>query len=546
VNALRLAHPEWQVELALAVVLLALAVGLAGHVARRRRRRLLGDRARLASATFSSDAALVVAFAAIVVALLGPRIGERTLRVPASGVDVVFALDVSRSMDAADVPPSRLDRARRAVAGALARLEPFDRVGLVGFAGVGVLLAPLTPDRAVIGELLSGIDTGLVSPASSDVGAGVEAALSAFEAGSGRPRIVVVLGDGEDPERRRDLGAASAARADARVLVAAFGTETGATLPDHGVPLVDRSGRTVVSRRDLERLGVLASASDGELFAADEWGEVDLVALVRAIRRDAGAAPGTSVERRVPAVRILPFAALAFLLLLIEGMPRRSSRPPGGGLRTGVARASALAALLLLVTPAPAGGNGETLSALEALVREQPSDPARLIALGAARLERGQRRAAERAFLAAAVRARTPKEAAIAYYDLGVAALEQGELERARSAFLDALAFAPDDAKARFNLEWTTIALRQSDPSPAPEADLPPEPETSPEPEPEAEPDPTERREQAATPSVPEPAPLSEAEQRRWLERIQDDPSRALRSAAGETRRPDRAGVPVW
>ena len=71
----------------------------------------------------------------------------------------------------------------------------------------------------------------------------MRAALAAFEAGSERPRVLLVLSDGEDSQRGRDLPLAELARAEVRVLAAAFGSEAGAMLPDHGAPLVDASGR---------------------------------------------------------------------------------------------------------------------------------------------------------------------------------------------------------------------------------------------------------------------------------------------------------------
>ena len=243
-SALRFAHPEWLLPLASVLLALLLALGLANAISRRRRALLLGKLGgRVAHRALTSDLALLLAAAAVAVALLGPRIGERVVRVPATGVDVVFALDVSRSMDAVDVPPSRLARARRAVSELLARLEREDRVSLAAYAGVGVLLTPLTPDRDVLLELLSGVDTQLVIPGSSHLAAGVRSALEAFEAGSERPRLLVVLSDGEDPERRGDLAASEALRAGVRVLAIAFGTEVGATVPDHGVALLDRWGR---------------------------------------------------------------------------------------------------------------------------------------------------------------------------------------------------------------------------------------------------------------------------------------------------------------
>jgi Ca-activated chloride channel family protein len=539
-TALRFAHPEWLVPLASVLLALLLALGLANVIARRRRALLLGKQGgRVAHRALTSDLALLLAAAAVAVALLGPRIGERVVRLPGSGVDVVFALDVSRSMDAVDVPPSRLARARRAVSELLARLEREDRVSLAAYAGVGVLLTPLTPDRDVLLELLSGVDTQLVIPGSSHLAAGVRSALDAFEAGSNRPRLLVVLSDGEDPQRHSDLAASEALRADVRVLAIAFGTEVGATVPDHGVALVDRWGRTVVSRRDLTQLTALASATDGRVFPADVWGQIDFDAAVREIRRDAGSTPGALVERRVSAVRVLPFAALAFGILLLEGLPL--SRPRW---RRAALQAVTASSVLLVAAPSPAGdAEPRSLTALEARVREQPDDPALLIALGAARLEHGQRDAAVRAFLAAAMRARKADAAAVAYFDLGVAQLERDDLEAARDAFFDALALDPHDEKARFNLEWTLIALERQPPSqprPDPEARDP----ESQNPSPTAQEQ--EATEQQAQEKPPAREPLSEAQQRRLLERVEDDPGRALRSAARGARETGGSGDPVW
>jgi Ca-activated chloride channel family protein len=539
VNAARFLHPEWLP----ALLLLALGTGaalVAARIALARRRRRLGAGVPRTAGAFESDALLWLALLLLGAALAGPRVLSRVERVPASGVDVVFAVDVSRSMDAQDAPPSRLARARRAVDELLARLESADRFGLVAFAGRGALLTPLTPDRDAVSELLAGLDTALVAPASSHVGAGVRAALAAFEDGSERPRVLVVLSDGEDPERRRDLGAVEARRADVRVLAAAFGSEAGATLLDHGVPLLDAEGRTVVSRRDLERLERLAADTDGALFAADAWGELDLDAAAAAIRRDAGSAGAAFQERRVRAAPVAPLAALALTLLCVEGLRRPRWRELRG------AAPAALAAFALAAGAAPAGDpEASTLAGLEAAARANPGDAHPLIELGAARLERGQREAAARAFEAAALSSRDATEAGIAWYDLGVAALESADYTAARDAFLEALALLPGDARARFNLEWTLQALERH-PAPALQPE-PPEDQPEPQPAPPPEPQPGEPPQPPEAEAAPEPRALTQEEQQRWLERVRDDPGRALRAAldaAGEPGR--RSGGPVW
>jgi Ca-activated chloride channel family protein len=516
-----LVHPEWTAAVGALFALAAAALILARARARRLRR-CLGPRLR-PGLSLLRDGALLLALAAVGVALLGPRLGEKVVRVPASGIDLVLLLDVSRSMDAADVPPSRFSRARRAAEGTLARLHPGDRAALAAFASRGVLLTPLTPDRGALAELLAALDTDLVHPAGSSLGAGVRAALTAFEAGSARPRLVFVLSDGEDPERRSDLGAGDALRAEARVLAAAFGSEAGANVPDHGLPLRDATGAIVVSRRRTDRLERLASATGGALFNADAWGEIDLDAAVAELRRDAGGLPGEMVERRVRATRVLPFAALAFALLAAEGLPRPRRR---------ALLAGGLCALLV-----GAGPGRSPRGPAEARPATAPPDAGRLVDLGLERLARGRRDSARRAFLAGALSARDPSLAALAYYDLGVVALEQGDFEGARDAFFDALALAPEDREARYNLEWALEAL--------------PTPGTAPESEPGEEGAQDERPQTGLEPRSERPehasaSELSEEQRRRWLGRVKDDLDRALRSAARSGESVRRGRGPAW
>ncbi|MDJ0850551.1 MAG: VWA domain-containing protein [Myxococcota bacterium] len=541
----QLAHPEWLWPVGAACLAAAACLGGAAWRADRTRRRLApaladgGSRRR--------DAALLVSLLAIGVALLGPRLGEKVVRGPASGLDVVLLLDTSRSMDASDVAPSRLARARRAAGDLLARLEPGDRAALAVFASRGVMLTPLTPDHGVLAELLDAVDTSLVQPAGSHLGGGVRAALSAFEAGSERPRVMVVLSDGEDPERRSDLGIGAALAAETKVLAAAFGTASGAVVPDHGVPLRGPDGAAVVSRRRSDRLERLASATGGVLLPTDPGGALDGELAMAELRRDAGGLPGTWVERRVRAVQVFPFAALAFLLLAAEALPRglsanARSRPRG---RLARRRVAAAGAALVLLAGAGHGESPQGVRDLEARLAETPRDTALLIELGVERLAQGRRDAARRAFLAAAVASSDPSLAALAYFDLGVAALEAGDLEDARDAFFDALALDPDDREARFNLEWTLKAL------PGGEAPAPPDEAVE-----ERAPDETpERSRSERAESGPDQTPcsresastetLGDEERRRWLGRVRDDLGRALHAAARSESQAPRRG-PAW
>ncbi len=537
-----LVHPEWVTAVIGVIALGALALGWAGWSSRHRRRVLLGPVAKLEVGNRARDVALLVALIAIGLALLGPRLGKRVILVPATGIDVVFLVDVSRSMDARDVPPSRLDRARRAAQELLARLGSEDRAGLAVFGSRGLLLAPLTPDRGALVEFLSSLDTGLVTPAGSNLGAGIEAALTAFAPASERPGIVFVLSDGEDPERGRDLGVARATAAGVRVLAAALGSDLGAEIPDHGVPLRDGYGQTILTRRDRTRLERLANATDGEVFAGDRWGDFDFARAAASIRRDAAASHGAPVPRRVDAVRVAPLVAVAFLLLLAEMLPRPMLSRPKSWLRPRPAVAAAsLMAVTLLTAAAPAPrASGETATLIEIVNRNAEvkrsnrlganlDNAYQWLALGLARLEEREPESAARAFVAAAVFAREPELAALAYYNLGVAALEQRDLETARDAFFDSLALAPGDSQARFNLEWTLLGLAVRPPPSPPEPRPEEESGRSTSPADESPPETTEPDLVPATSDVAGPTP-SEAERARLLGRVIDDPTRGFRS----------------
>ncbi|HKJ25661.1 MAG TPA: VWA domain-containing protein [Myxococcota bacterium] len=534
-----LEHPEWVSSVATPWLLLALAVAAAWARARLRARRLgLAGPARQGVAR---DALLLAAALAVGLALLGPRIGTRGERLSTAGVDVVVLVDVSRSMDARDLPPSRLDRARQAAARLLAHLEPGDRAALAAFAGRGVLLTPLTPDHEALVDLLPALDTSLVQPAASRLGEGVRAALAAFDPGSERPRVLVVLSDGEDADAAGDVGLVEARSAGARVVAVALGSEAGATIPDAGLELRDRRGRIVTTRVDAARLAQLADATDGALLRPDALGAVDAAALGAAVRRDAPA-PGSDteqVERRVPAVRSLPFALAALALLALEAGAGLGARRGSPG-----PTAALLAALVLgAAASAPARG-GAADGGDEALAPGDAEAGARdahgLLARGLA-LAGGERWAdAERAFLAAALAARDRELGADAYHDAGVAALRAGRLEAARDAFFESLALAPTP-ETRFNLEWTLRALAAAPPPPAGdseptgEADEAP---TRPEPDPGAPPPAPPARADAearrAPAPRPDPPPMSADEAERLLAKASDDPGLALRGLREE------------
>jgi Ca-activated chloride channel family protein len=534
VSAPDLVHADWLPGALGSWLLAAIGVAIAIRIAAGRVDRLLGSDASHAGA--GRDLLLLGALLAISFGALGPRWGTETVRVPASGVDVVVLLDVSRSMLARDVAPSRLARARRVADHLLADLTEADRAALAAYSGRGVLLTPLTPDKEALRALLPALDPSLMEPGGSRLGAGVEAALGAFQASDTRPRVLLVLGDGEDPGRAPTLGLEAAREALVRVVSVAFGTAAGAPVPAQTGTLRDADGKPVVSRALPERLAELAAGTKGRFLHADSAGRVERGAVLAAVRREAPSAASGFVERRLPVLRSDWCALLALALVLAESarlLPHHRRRLPAAFV--------AAAGVVLL-----GAGVGPRMGAAPELLRE-----------GVARAERGELAEAEHAFFAALSQASDPELAADAYFDLGVAALARRDYEAARQAFFDALAVRPGHRETQFNLEWTLIALQSSlgDQPDQPGDDSEDQSERS-----EREPDETEEPGDEPKPArppeeitrerpVPRPNPveLDPAAAERWLKAVEDDPQRTLRAAAAASspreRRPDG---PTW
>jgi len=268
----------------LVLIAVAMALGLFGvWVALRRRRRaarLLSDRFvdRLAPGT-STARPLVQSFletaglALFAVALAQPECGSHAELVKRTGIDVVVALDASKSMLARDVEPSRIERARVELITLLDQLKG-DRVGLVVFAGSAFIQSPLTTDYEAAKLFLRAVDPLDMPQGGTDIGGALELCRELLENGGGasRDRVVVLLSDGEDFGGEVDEPVTALKAAGVRVYAVGIGSETG-----EPIPLLDKSGavagykkddqgNTVLTRLDRAALARIAQATGGLLF----------------------------------------------------------------------------------------------------------------------------------------------------------------------------------------------------------------------------------------------------------------------------------------
>src|SRR5262249_37293169 len=146
------------------------------------------------------------------------------------GVDLVIALDTSRSMLATDVKPDRIGRAKLAVRDLVAEARG-DRLGLVAFAGSAFLQCPLTLDRGAFLESLDAVQVGIIPRGGTALAAAIDTSLDAFEGRQGNHQAIVLITDGESHEGDLDKAVARAKERGVRIFTVGIGTPEGELIP---------------------------------------------------------------------------------------------------------------------------------------------------------------------------------------------------------------------------------------------------------------------------------------------------------------------------
>ena len=290
----------------------------------------------------------VAALGLIVVALAGPKWGFHWQEVKRQGIDVIVALDTSRSMLATDVKPDRLERAKLAILDLLPRLQG-DRIGLVAFAGTAFLECPLTVDYAAFERSLRSVEVGIIPRGGTALARAIDISLEGFDARQGKYEALILITDGEDHEGDLKAAAQRAVDHGVKVYTVGIGTPDGELIPaPDGGFVKDRSGQVVKSRLDDVPLKEVALATGGAYVQGLGPGlgldEVFQDHIAKMERREVASA----LERRYEDRFQLPLAA-AVALLIIEWLVPLRRTPRRGSWRKSVAAGSMALCLPLLV-----------------------------------------------------------------------------------------------------------------------------------------------------------------------------------------------------
>ncbi|MGI4759848.1 MAG: VWA domain-containing protein [Janthinobacterium lividum] len=265
----------------------------------------------------------LVAGALLLLAWLGPALGVRQQAVRSSGQDVWLLVDVSRSMDAADVAPTRLLRTQ-AMLGELAAAFPADRLGLIVFGSRAYVQCPLTYDLASLQLFINTLSTKLTAPAPTTLRAPLDLLLTRLApagASTAPPRAVaaVLVSDGEDFGENLEPVLRTLGRTGARIYTVGVGTAAGSPVPAPGAKtsLRDAQGRPVISRLREGPLLQIAAQTGGQYVALNdrENGLPTLLTSLRNLPPAVGAAMARSVAVADNRYRYPLGAALVLLLL---------------------------------------------------------------------------------------------------------------------------------------------------------------------------------------------------------------------------------------
>jgi len=209
-----------------------------------------------------------LAFIFLILALVNPKIGTKMETVTREGVDIVFAIDVSKSMEAEDVAPNRLEKSKQLVTQIINNLAS-DRVGIIAYAGSAFPQLPITTDYASAKMFLQAMNTDMVSSQGTAIKEAIELSSTYFNEEDQTSKVLFIISDGEDHEG--DIGnvAKEAADKGIRIFTIGVGSLKGGPIPikRNGVIQTykkDQNGETVITKLNEETLKELANDANGE------------------------------------------------------------------------------------------------------------------------------------------------------------------------------------------------------------------------------------------------------------------------------------------
>lgn len=269
---------------------------------------------------FTKVALRTLYFALFIVALLGPSFGGSRKEVKSIGKDIMIAVDLSRSMDAFDIQPTRLEKVKYELKKLVSAFSS-DRIGIIIFGSEAFMQSPLTFDQNALNLFIETLNTGLVPVAGTDFGPALRMAQKKLEDNAGNPtetksKIIILISDGEDFGQETDEIAKEIENRGIKLFTLGVGTEKGGNIYAGTGLKQDREGQVVVSRLNSGSLKELARKTGGQYFEINET-KNDVLRLINTISNIEGELRDARYVD-VTANKYYYFLGLAGILLLLD------------------------------------------------------------------------------------------------------------------------------------------------------------------------------------------------------------------------------------
>ena len=412
---------------------------------------------------------LLTALALLIVMLARPQMGTKISHEKRTGIETIIALDISNSMLAEDVSPSRLDRAKMMVENLVDHFTN-DKIGLIVFAGEAYVQLPITSDFVSAKMFLSSIEPGLIETQGTDIAAAVNMATHSFTQEEGVGKAVIVITDGEDHEGGALEAAQEAKEKGMRVYVLGIGSSKGSPIPIPGTSdyMKDNSGETVMSALNEDMCKQVAAAGGGAYIHVENNSNAQEQLnreLDKLAKKEISSTVYSDFDEQFQAVGIL-----VLLLLIAEICILEIKNPHLRNIHL-FNRKKTVTLLLLLMSVAAAhaqsdrdyvrrgnqqfraGKFAEAEVDYRKAIERNAKNPQALYNLGNALLAQKKDSAAVEQFQQAAKLETNPRRRANAFHNIGVVCQGHQMFGEAIEAYKESLRNNPDDDETRYNLE---------------------------------------------------------------------------------------------
>ena len=410
------------------------------------------------------------ALALLVLMLARPQMGTKISQEKRVGIETIICMDISNSMLAEDIVPSRLDRSKMMIENLVDHFSN-DKIGLIVFAGDAFVQLPITSDYVSAKMFLSSIDPSMIATQGTDIGRAIDMATHSFTPEEGIGRAIIVITDGENHEGGAVEAASAAKDAGMRVYVLGVGSSKGSPIPIPGTDdyMKDNTGNTVMSALNEQMCKELAQAGGGAYIhvennsAAQDQLDNELDKLSK---KETTATLYSEFDEQFQA-----FGLLALLLLVLEicVLDRRNPLLKNISLFGKKKRAAAMLCLLLVAASASAQmtdrqyirqGNKQFRSgdyanaevSYRKAIEKNAKNPQAAFNLGNALMAQKKDSAAVEQFEGAARLETNPLRKAQAYHNMGVICQTHKMYGEAIEAYKNALRLNPKDDETRYNL----------------------------------------------------------------------------------------------